>query len=66
MFVCICHAINETRIEQAVLEGARSVRDIKRSLGLGSTCGKCVVQAAQVIKQTQAKVDADLFYQVAS
>ena len=53
MFVCICHAVNEKAIQQAVSEGAESVRDVRRSLNVGSQCGQCVRQAHEVIEQAR-------------
>ena len=64
MFVCICHAVNEKAIQQAVAEGAQNVRDVRRSLNVGSQCGQCVRQAHEVIEQARqtAEVNQAAFY----
>ncbi len=60
MYVCICHGITEKDIKQAALNGAESVRDLKKSHELGSQCGKCVSYAAKVIKESKAELNYDL------
>lgn len=62
MFVCICHAVNEKAIQQAVSEGAQSVRDVRRSLNVGSQCGQCVRHAFEVIEQAKALAEDAQFY----
>lgn len=54
MYICICNNVTEHQIRQAIEEGARSVRDLNRSLCVGSECGKCTCSARQIIKQEQA------------
>lgn len=50
MYVCVCKAVSESRIRQAVAEGARSLRDLRNSHGLGTGCGKCVPHAHEFLK----------------
>lgn len=51
MFVCVCKAVSDKSIVNAVDEGARSVADLRRTLGLGSCCGKCVPAARSLIRE---------------
>ncbi|WP_286240275.1 (2Fe-2S)-binding protein [Neptuniibacter halophilus] len=60
MFVCICENITCGEIREAVDNGARSVRDLNRSMDLGSQCGKCVCATRKVIKEHLAESDYDL------
>jgi len=62
MFVCICNAVNEKAIQQAVADGAQSVRDVRRSLNVGSQCGQCVRQAHEVIEQAKYSAHTAEFY----
>lgn len=62
MFVCICHAVNEKAIQQAVSEGAESLRDLRRSLNVGTQCGQCVRQAHEVIEEAKALANQAQFY----
>ena len=41
MYVCICNAVTDRHIAQAVDEGALTVDDLQRKLSLGSQCGNC-------------------------
>ena len=49
MFVCICKAVSDRHIRDAVRQGATSLREVSRELGVGSCCGKCVPQARDVV-----------------
>lgn len=51
MFVCICNAVTDQEIRQAVELGACSFAQISDQLGVASCCGKCRKEACQVIKQ---------------
>jgi bacterioferritin-associated ferredoxin len=62
MYVCICHAVNEKAIHQAVAEGAKNVRDVRRCLDLGSQCGQCVRHAHEVIEQAKSNIAHTEFY----
>lgn len=62
MFVCICHGINEKAIQQAVSEGAKNVREVRKVLNLGSQCGQCVRHAHEVIEQAKETAQKAKFY----
>lgn len=52
MYVCICHAVTDRQIRNAVRDGARSMRDISRELSVSTCCGKCGVTARQIVRDT--------------
>lgn len=52
MYVCICRAVTERRVVQAVAEGATTLKDLRERTGLGTCCGKCVPQAYQLLRET--------------
>lgn len=54
MFICVCKAVSDKRIRQAVAGGATTVRDLSRTTGLGTCCGKCVPAARDLLEQTLA------------
>lgn len=54
MYVCICNNVTERQVQQAINEGARSLRDLNRSLCVGSECGKCTCTARQIIQREQS------------
>jgi bacterioferritin-associated ferredoxin len=63
MFVCICLGVTDKAIKQAVLEdGVGNIRQLKRKLGAGTRCGKCVQMAQTIIDNTI--IDETLFKEV--
>lgn len=53
MYVCLCNAVTEGQIREAVGEGARSMRALRQRLGVASCCGRCAPYARQVLEQSQ-------------
>jgi bacterioferritin-associated ferredoxin len=51
MIICVCKAVSERRIRVAVQNGATTLRDLTRELGVGSCCGKCVPHAKTALSQ---------------
>lgn len=49
MYVCICHAVTDRQIRDAIARGATSLDDLTMSLGVGTGCGCCREIAANVI-----------------
>lgn len=58
MYVCVCNAVTERQIAEAVAEGAKSVKDLNRLLGVGSECGSCVRSARECISQSHQSMHA--------
>jgi len=56
MYICICNAVNESAIRQAVDDGAKSFRDLSERTGCGTQCGSCIKLAREVMDK--ALVDA--------
>ena len=52
MYVCVCHAVTERDIDNAVAEGCCSYRQLREQLGVGSCCGRCAGCARQVLKNS--------------
>lgn len=50
MYVCVCNAVTERDIYQAVENGAMTVKDLKNTLGVGADCASCVSCAKACIK----------------
>lgn len=49
MIVCVCKAVSDRQIKAAVKNGASSVRDLARGLGVGTCCGKCLPEAQRTL-----------------
>ncbi|HLU00156.1 MAG TPA: (2Fe-2S)-binding protein [Burkholderiaceae bacterium] len=41
MFICVCNAITERQVQEAVASGAQSLSDLEAQLGVGGCCGCC-------------------------
>lgn len=42
MYVCVCYAVTDTQIQEAVHQGDITLAAVKKRLGVGSQCGKCI------------------------
>lgn len=50
MYVCVCNAITERHIAEAIDEGACSLRELRERLGVGAECGRCVRHARDCVR----------------
>lgn len=51
MYVCICNAVTERQIRQAVAEGAGSMRELQLRLKVAATCGTCAPCARDCLRE---------------
>jgi bacterioferritin-associated ferredoxin len=49
MYVCVCNAVTETTIRQAVDDGVRTLRELRLHTGCSMTCGTCEDLAEEVL-----------------
>ena len=56
MYVCICNAINERAVKDAVYAGASKVADIYRHNGCAPRCGQCIPAMRQALEIRAAQV----------
>lgn len=54
MYICVCKAVSDKHIRHAVREGACSMRQLTRGLGVATVCGKCVPAAREVLNEALA------------
>lgn len=50
MYVCNCNGVTESEIRGAVELGCDSVTALQRELGVASCCGKCLPEAARLVR----------------
>lgn len=55
MFVCLCKAVTDDQIVEAVDQGAVAVNHLEDACGLGTGCGRCRDFAQQIIDQRLAE-----------
>jgi bacterioferritin-associated ferredoxin len=58
MIICVCKAVSDRQIRSAVKDGASSLRDLTRDLGVGTCCGKCLPEAKQALAASLKACDA--------
>lgn len=62
MYICVCKAVSDKRIERSVEQGVCRLKDLKDMTGLGSCCGKCVPEARRVLNDALARQNAQQHY----
>ena len=61
MYVCVCKAITEEQIRQAVAEGVDSLAQLRDRFGLGVDCGKCCEYARRCLGAAKSDDGPDPF-----
>lgn len=51
MYVCICNEVTDKEIKQATNSGANSMKDLRNTLSVGTTCGQCSSCAKGLLKK---------------
>ena len=58
MYVCLCRAVTDHQIRQAVENGVDNFRELRDALDVGTCCGRCVPDARVLIDETLAQIAA--------
>ena len=64
MYICICHGVTDSKIEQAIESGLTSMRELSKELSVGTQCGKCTNCTKKILNQKLIEV-VDITEQVA-
>ncbi len=59
MYVCVCNAVTDCQIREAYGEGACSMRELRRRLGVAGCCGRCAPCALDVLMQCRQEAERD-------
>lgn len=65
MYVCVCNAVNERQLLQAVAAGNTSIPALRACLGFGTCCGKCNRLMRDLVKtqlQTIPSTDQEMHH----
>lgn len=54
MYVCLCKAVTDRQIREAVAQGATRMRDLRVALGVASCCGRCAGCAREILREARA------------
>ena len=55
MYVCICNAVTERHIGEAVSEGVSTLRELRTRLGVAGECGRCATCARDCLRTAIAE-----------
>jgi len=58
MYICICHAVTDRQIRACIEDGATSMRELRKCLGVGTQCGKCATHVRDMLKEEKSGVSA--------
>ncbi|WP_269533440.1 bacterioferritin-associated ferredoxin [Chitinimonas sp. BJYL2] len=61
MYICICNAVTDKQIRQAVQSGCGSMRELRLELGVAGCCGKCAPDAKAILQATQHEQASNRF-----
>lgn len=67
MYVCLCLGVTDRDIENAVADGARSWREVRKATGCAGQCGKCACTGKGVMREAisqELSLDPNLAYAV--
>ena len=57
MYACICKAVTDSQIQQAIDNGA-DYKSLRRDLGVATGCGQCGEFCKKMVRQTRQKLNA--------
>jgi len=52
MYVCLCKGITDRQIKAAINDGANSIGQLRKALGVASQCGKCSATTREILQET--------------
>lgn len=51
MYICVCNAVNDRQVKQALCEGKHSIGEVRRHLGFKKCCGRCTEHMRDMVCQ---------------
>ncbi len=49
MYICVCNAISERQVQEAIAQGAADLSDLQAQLGIATCCGQCADTATDYL-----------------
>ncbi|PPC91635.1 MAG: (2Fe-2S)-binding protein [Methylobacter sp.] len=59
MYVCVCKAVTDSQIKNAVESGACTRKQLFNCLGVGGDCGKCSRHVKEVLDSALQQISAN-------
>jgi bacterioferritin-associated ferredoxin len=60
MYVCICSAVTDKQLQEAISQGTGNLRDLRHQLGVISSCGKCGRWVQEILRQSRPAAAAEV------
>jgi bacterioferritin-associated ferredoxin len=57
MYVCVCNAVTDREIREAVGNGCTSMSKLRKELAVATCCGKCETRARELLAECLADAD---------
>lgn len=54
MYVCVCQAVTERQVREAIADGIHSIHGLRKHLGVTAMCGKCASCARNLLNEQRA------------
>ena len=51
MYVCLCKGITDSQIRAAVDQGADSITELQKKIGVALSCGSCIEMTESILTQ---------------
>ena len=55
MYVCVCKAVTDRQVVQAIDQGANNRRQVMQCTGAGGVCGKCSQSLKSLVDERMAQ-----------
>lgn len=55
MIICLCKAVNERRLRDAVRSAEEPVVEVQRRCGAGTVCGACRDDVVRIVRDEQVR-----------
>ena len=55
MYVCLCRAVTDTEIKQAIHAGCHNVKAIGEACNAGTDCGSCQPEIGELLESTSSR-----------
>lgn len=67
MYVCLCRGVTDSQIQSAIENGAQTLSQLRKNLGVAGQCGKCACSAQELLDAAKNNnQNHSLFYALAS
>ncbi|HEX2939708.1 MAG TPA: (2Fe-2S)-binding protein [Rhodopila sp.] len=60
MYICLCNALTDKRLKQAVADGHNRVGDVYAACGCRAQCGQCVQTVLRLVREAASGPQEEL------